>query len=85
MPHVNFSLLVVIQRFCSVSSSHYRKDGLFGDKICNSSWLVNQLATIDKVRTATGQMLVMSSLKTYHDIFFGCCGIINTLTNDITV
>ena len=42
--HVDISILV-IQLFRSASSCSCSKDGLFSDKICNSLWLVNQLAT----------------------------------------
>ena len=46
--------LVVVQLFRSASSCPYRKDCLFSDKICNSPWLVNQLAAVERVRTARG-------------------------------
>ena len=45
------STFVVIQLFRSVSDCPYGKEGLVGDKICNSPWLVNQLATVERVRT----------------------------------
>ena len=45
---MDFSVLVVIQQFHSASSCPNRKDGPFGDKICNSPWLVNQFATVVK-------------------------------------
>ena len=45
----------MIQLFRSASSCSYRKDGLVGDKICNSPRRVNQLATVDKFPTVTGQ------------------------------
>ena len=31
MPHVDFSILVVIKLFCPVSSFPYRRDGIFVD------------------------------------------------------
>ena len=39
----------------SLYSCLYRKDGLFGDKIFDSLRLMNQLATIERVWTATGR------------------------------
>ena len=52
------------------------KDGLVGDKICNSPWLVNQLTTFEKVYTATGQKQCWFCLfwrLQYHNIFWGRC------------
>ena len=73
VPHVDISILV-IQLFRSASSCSNSKDGLFSDKICSSLWLVNQLATAKRVCTAIGRKqccMVLSFLKTYHDIFWG--------------
>ena len=44
-----FSWFVVIRLFRSASSCPYRKDGLFGGKICNSLWLVKEFNRLKAV------------------------------------
>ena len=72
MPHGDYSILVVIKLFSSVSSRLYKKDNLLLIQICNSQrglYLVNELAPWWK---SWKVVLVWSSLKTYDDIFFEC-------------
>ena len=79
-----FSILVVIQLFCSVSSRPYRKDGLVGDKICNSPWLMNQLATVERVCTATGRKQCLFVISEDLPHFLGvlrCFGIFRTISD----
>ena len=72
MPHVDFSILVVIQPFCSVSSCP-GKDGLLLMQISNSLrvlYLVNELATMVEIFEVFAQKQRegcsgLSSLKTY--------------------
>ena len=69
MPHVDFSILVVIQPFCSVSSCP-GKDGLLLMQICNSLrvlYLMNELATMVEVFAQKQRegCSGLSSLKTY--------------------
>ena len=45
------STFVVIRLFRSVSGCPYGKEGLVSGEICNSPWLVNQLATVERVHT----------------------------------
>ena len=64
-------ILVTIQLFHSLSSCPYRKDGFFLIQICNSLriwYLMNQFVTV----CMEAAVLVLSSLKTYHDTFFEC-------------
>ena len=65
-------ILVAIQLFHSLSSCPYRKDGLYSDTNLQQSedlvYLVNQFATV----CTEAAVLVLSSLKTYHDTFFEC-------------
>ena len=77
------STFVVIRLFRSVSSCPYGKEGLVGDKICNSPWLMNQLATVERVRTATGRKQCWFCLYwSFTTTFFGvlrCFGVFWTI------
>ena len=68
------STFVVIRLFRSVSGCPYGKEGLLGDKICNSPWLVSS-------HNRSKAVLVLSFLKTYHDIFGGCFTVFRTISD----
>ena len=79
MPNVDFLILVVIQLFSSVPSCPYRKDDLLLIQICKSRrvvYLVNELATLERVRTASGQkrcagFVFSTDLQHFFECF--CC------------
>ena len=79
------STFVVIRLFYSVSSCPYGKEGLVGDKICNSPWLMNQLVTVERVRTATGRKQCWFCLYwSFTTTFFGvlrCFGVFWTISD----
>ena len=72
MPHVDSSILVVIQLFRSVPSCPHRKDVFFVIQICNSlrdSWMSSQpWQNYSKILHSNRwkAVLVLSSLKTYN-------------------
>jgi len=79
------STFVVIRLFRSVSGCPFGKEGLVGDEICNSPWLMNQLATIERVRTATGRKQCWFCLFwRLTTTFFGvlrCFGVFQTISD----
>ena len=96
VPHVDLSILIVIQLFRSVSSCPYRKDSLFVDTNLQQGFVPqNELATLVKCLKSLHsnrwkpsicflcKLLVLSSLKTYDDIFrvLCCFGIFWTISD----
>ena len=60
----------------------HRKDGLFGDKICNSPWLVNQLALLkefaqQQVENSAG-FVFSEDLPTFFGVL-RCFGVFRTI------
>ena len=69
------SIFVVIRLFHSVSGCPYGKEGLVGDKICNSPWLVNQLATVERVRTTGRKQCWFCLFWRLTTTFFGSASV----------
>jgi len=76
------STFVVSRLFRSVSGCPYGKEGLVGDEICNSPWLVNQLATVERVRT-TGRKQCWFCLfwRLTTTFFWMCFGVFRTISH----
>ena len=74
----------MIQVFRSVSSCPYRKGNLFGDKTCNSLWLVNQCATVRRVHRTVENCVTFVFSEDLHDIFLWvlrCFGVFRTISD----
>ena len=73
-----------IQLFRSVSDCPYGKEGLVGDKICNIPWLMNQLATVERVRTMTGRkqclFVISEDLPHFLEVLH-CFGVFRTISD----
>ena len=66
------STFVVIRLFRSVSGCPYGKEDLVSDEICYSPWLVNQLATVERVRTTGRKQCWFCLFWRLTTTFFGC-------------
>ena len=75
------STFVVIQLFRSVSGCPYGKEGLVGDKICNSPWLMNQLATVERVRTTGRKQCWFCLFWRLTTFFWGCFSVFRTISD----
>ena len=75
-----FSILVVIQLFRSASSCPYRKkDGLFGNKICNSLWSSSQPLkefTQQQVKSSAGFIRHFWGVLRCFSVFWTISGIV---------
>jgi len=76
------STFVVIRLFRSASGCPYGKEGIVSDKTCNSPWLMNQLATVERVRT-TGRKQCWFCLfwRLTTTFFGGCFGVFRTISD----
>jgi len=60
------------------------REGLVSDEICNSPWLVNQLATVERVRTTSRKQCWFCLFWRLNTTFFWMCfGVFRTISHSL--